>query len=144
MREMLKYSLTWVIIPSETVQAWIQGTGKALPLAQPWPSTSTVEPNAEMDTGSKKKFSSGASPVSIRIICWQDGGPWNHHSISGSSRRCTDSTSRAFRASYRARTTLFLGSSSRPESPLFASSDLASLILSCLEDQKRRGGRRRR
>lgn len=136
-REVLKYSLTWVILPSVTVQAWIHWTGIVLPLDQPWPSTSTVEPKAAMETGSKKKDSSGDVPVSSRIICWHDGGPWKHHPMSGSSRRCTASTFRSFRASYRAWTTLSLCSSSRTEeSPVFASSGRASLVLR--EDEGRR------
>jgi len=111
-REVLKYSLTWVIIPSVTVQAWTQEMERA------WsqPSTRTVDPKAAIDCGAKWKVSEEeevAVPVRRRIINWWVGGPWNHHSRSGARSLCTVSTSRALRASYRARTTLWLLDSSR-------------------------------
>ena len=110
-REVLKYSLTWVIIPSVTVQAWTQ----AMERSESQPSATTMAgPSAASDCGSKRNggdesSSAAAAPVSKRIKNWSDGGPWNHQSRSGESRRWTLSTSREFRASYSARTraTLF-------------------------------------
>lgn len=71
----------------------------------------TVGPKEAKDWGSNRKeeeLSSGLAPVSNRIKNWCGGGPWNHQSRSGESRLWTFSTSREFRASYRARTTLWL------------------------------------
>ena len=59
-------------------------------------------------SGSNTNESSEEAPVSKRIINWWDGGPWNHHSRSAARSRWTVSTSREPKASYRARTTLWL------------------------------------
>ena len=80
-RDVLKYSLTWVIIPWVTVQAWTQEMERA------WsqPSTRMVDPKAAMDRGANSKdwvADDVAEPVRRRIINWWDGGPWNHHSRS--------------------------------------------------------------
>lgn len=101
-RDVLKYSLHCVITPSVRVQACTQKTF----WSGSWPSTRTVDPRTLMELGSKSKGKSEERPVSNRIICWWVGGPWNHHSMSGASSRCTVSTSRALNASYRACTTL--------------------------------------
>lgn len=105
-REVLKYSLTWVIIPSATVQAWIQEMEPALSQ----PSTRTVDPKEAMESGTNSKESTLELevPVSRRIINWWEGGPWNHHSRSEAKSLCTVSTSRVLSASYRASTTLSL------------------------------------
>lgn len=106
-RDVLKYSLTWVIIPwSETVQAWTQKIWRF------WsqPSTRTVEPREAIERGTNWNLTFWSTPVNNRIIYWWEGGPWNHHSMSESSNRWTVSTSRILRASYRARTTLMLKS----------------------------------
>lgn len=124
-REVLKYSLTWVIIPSVTVQAWTQEMERA---STSQPSTRTVDPKAAIDCGAKWKESEEsevAVPVRRRIINWWVGGPWNHHSRSGARSLCTVSTSRALRASYRASTTLWLFDSSRLISCGLASSGVA-------------------
>ena len=44
--------------------------------------------------------------------CWWIGGPWNHHSRSGASKRYAVLMSLLARASYRAITTFLLCSSS--------------------------------
>ncbi|CAL9770333.1 unnamed protein product [Musa acuminata subsp. burmannicoides] len=117
-REVLKYSRTWVIIPSgATVQAWTQAALGALP------SATTVEPKAATRSGWNLKAAavSSSAPVSMRIMCWCSGGPWNHHSMSGASSCCTRSTSRAFRASYSVSTAHLLRSSTLSPLPLASS-----------------------
>ncbi|GAB4833244.1 hypothetical protein Ancab_031491 [Ancistrocladus abbreviatus] len=42
-----------------------------------------------------------ASPVSTLIMCWQCGGPWNHHSKSEASRSATATPLPAASALYR-------------------------------------------
>lgn len=104
-RDVLKYSLTWVIIPwSETVQAWTQKISRF------WsqPSTKTVGPSEVIERGINWNDTFWSTPVNNRIIYWWEGGPWNHHSMSESSNLWTVSTSRILRASYRAVTTLIL------------------------------------
>lgn len=109
-REVLKYSRTWVIIPSVTDQAWTQ----VMLRARSWPSTKTVGPMASTLRGSNRKESPElAVPVRMRIKNWWDGGPWNHHSRSEARSFWTKSTSRELKASYRASTTLLFLVSSR-------------------------------
>lgn len=82
-REVLKYSLTWVIIPSETVQAWTQYIERL----RSQPSANTMGPKEVMTWGSKVKTflddEEWRAPVRRRIKNWWEGGPWNHHSRSG-------------------------------------------------------------
>lgn len=106
-RDVLRYSRSWVITPSVTVQAWTQA------MERDWsnPSARTVGPKAEMLWGTNRKLDS-RSPVRRRIKNWWVGGPWNHHSRSGARILSIASASRLFKASYRAVTTpLFLESS---------------------------------
>ncbi|KAH7841321.1 hypothetical protein Vadar_028337 [Vaccinium darrowii] len=112
-KDVLKYSLTWVIIPSFTVHAWTQDIERA------WsqPSTRTVDPKAATDWATNSKEEEGddvEEPVRRLIMNWWAGGPWNHHSRSGARSLCTVSTSRVLKASYSISTTrsFLLGSSS--------------------------------
>lgn len=104
MRAVLKYSLTWVIIPSATVQAWTQAMLRAVSQ----PSTRTVEPKAAVDWGTNRKVSAVESPVSMRIKNWCEGGPWNHHSRSAARILATAAESPELRASYSASTSRLL------------------------------------
>ena len=102
---MLKYSLTWVTIPSTTVSAWTQEIAREVSQ----PSTITVEPKEITVWGTKRKVSTAVvSPVSVRIKNWWEGGPWNHHSRSGARIRTTVSESREFKESYSVRTSFWL------------------------------------
>jgi hypothetical protein len=102
-REVLEYSLTCVIIPFATVQAWIQ----EIDVAASQPSAITVDPKetTERGTNSKEEEDGETPPVSTRIKNWCGGGPWNQYSRSGVKIWCTDLTSRDLRASYSFRTT---------------------------------------
>ena len=79
--DVLKYSRTWVIIPSVTVQACTQEIERS----RSQPSTSTVDSKEVMERGANRNEdeSSSEAPVRRRIKNWWDGGPWNHHSRSG-------------------------------------------------------------
>ena len=104
-REVLKYSRTWVIIPSVMVQAWIQEIERV----GSQPSTRTVGPKEVIDWGTNwKDWPLDEAPVRRRIRNWWEGGPWNHHSRSGARIWWTVFTFREVKASYRARTTLWL------------------------------------
>jgi hypothetical protein len=67
-REVLKYSLTWVIIPSVTVQACTQEMERLVL----HPSTTTRFPKEVMEIGEKSNGTSLSfcSPVRRRIINW--------------------------------------------------------------------------
>lgn len=103
-REVLKYSLTWVIIPSVTVQAWTQDIWRLW--SQP-SVTTVVGPNVSICKGVKTKSEEEDDdvdddllpPVRRRIIYWWVGGPWNHHSRSEARILWTVTTSRDFKAS---------------------------------------------
>jgi len=73
----LKYSLKCVITPSFKVHTWTQYT-----CAPSQPSMITQSPMASMFLGSNLNLVWLDSPVSILIMCWHFGGPWNHHSRS--------------------------------------------------------------
>ncbi|KAK8315785.1 hypothetical protein V6Z11_D01G266500 [Gossypium hirsutum] len=73
----LKYSLNWVIKPSFNVHTCTQYT-----CAPSQPSAITQSPTTSMLLGSNLNSLWLDSPVSIRIIWWHRGGPWNHHSRS--------------------------------------------------------------
>ena len=142
-REVLKYSRTWVITPSVTVQAWTQ----AIEPLWSQPSARTVEPKDAKARGSKTNDSSDETPVSKRIINWWEGGPWNHHSRSAARSRWTVSTSREPKASYRARTTLWLvaSTSSRISGELASSGrDSGELITRERVISGERNGRKRK
>lgn len=120
-KDVLKYSRTLVITPSVTVQTCTQEFERS----RSQPSARTVDSKAVIEWGTKTNESSEEAPVRRRIINWWDGGPWNHHSRSGARIWWTVSTSRVLKASYRARTTLWLAS---PSSRVFCA--LASSVTS--------------
>eukprot|EP01018_Ginkgo_biloba_P000429 Gb_04215 [translate_table: standard] len=105
--EVLKYSRTWVIIPSFTVQTCTQYTDSSSR-----PSTKTLSPKAVIDSGTNENCLWVDTPVSKRIICWQQGGPWNHHSKSEAKILCTVSASPDPSAAYNSPTTRLFSSSS--------------------------------
>lgn len=81
----LKYSLNCVISPSFNVQTWTQYTWAP---SQP-SATITESPIAVMLLGSNRNSPWLDSPVRIRIMYWQCGGPWNHHSRSAARNLAT-------------------------------------------------------
>lgn len=75
--QVLKYSLNCVMIPLFTVHTCTQYT-----LAPSQPSTTTRSSMTFILRGSNLNSLYGDFPVRTRIIWWQFGGPWNHHSRS--------------------------------------------------------------
>lgn len=73
----LKYSLNCVIKPSFRVHTCTQYS-----CAPSHPSAKTQLPTAVILRGVKRNSANSDLPVRNHIMCWQWGGPWNHHSRS--------------------------------------------------------------
>ena len=114
----LKYSRSCVIRLSLSVHMCTQNTFSEAP----FPSTNTLLPIPRMLVIANEKVSHVVTPVSKRIMCCCEGGPWNHHSKSSSTRAPTPAASPPLRAVYSSSTTLSFACSSASFSAFLSAS----------------------